>query len=58
MRIIIVEDDKRTASFVIKGLKQAGFAVDHASDGESSLSMLLNESYDVAVVDIIRFWTA
>lgn len=53
MRIIIVEDDERTAAFIIKGLKQAGFAVDHASDGEDGLSMLLNESYDAAVVDIM-----
>ena len=34
MRIILVEDDVRTASFITKGLKQAGFAVDHAPDGE------------------------
>jgi len=53
MRILIVEDDERTASFIIKGLKQAGFVVDHASDGESGLSMLLNESYDAAIIDIM-----
>jgi two-component system OmpR family response regulator len=53
MRVIIVEDDERTASFIMKGLKQAAFAVDHASDGEDGLFMLLNESYDAAVVDIM-----
>ena len=35
MRILIVEDDKKIASFVMKGLKQAGCVVDVASDGNS-----------------------
>ena len=39
MRILLVEDDLRTASFVSMGLSQGGFAVDHASDGEKGLLM-------------------
>ena len=53
MRILLVEDDLGTASFVAKGLRQAGFAVDHASDGQGGLHLALTESYDAAVVDIM-----
>ncbi len=53
MRVLVVEDDLKIASFVIKGLGQAGFAVDHAADGETGLHLALNESYDVAVVDLM-----
>lgn len=53
MRILLVEDDLKTASFVTKGLKEAGFAVDHSPDGEEGLFMALNEDYDAAIVDIM-----
>jgi DNA-binding response OmpR family regulator len=53
MRVLVVEDDQKIASFVIKGLEQAGFAVDHAANGENGLHMALNEPYDVAVIDIM-----
>ena len=53
MRILLVEDDSKIASFIIKGLKAAGFAVDHASDGEEGLHMALTEPYDTAIIDIM-----
>ncbi|HEX8298423.1 MAG TPA: response regulator transcription factor [Rubricoccaceae bacterium] len=53
MRILIVEDDAHIAAFVLKGLREAGYAVDHASDGEDGFSMALNEPYDAAVVDLM-----
>ena len=53
MRILIVEDDKKIASFVLKGLKEAGFAVDHASDGGDGLHLALTQPYSVAVVDVM-----
>jgi len=53
MRILVVEDDVKIASFVIKGLKAAGYAVDHALDGETGLHRALTESYDTAVIDIM-----
>lgn len=37
MRLLLVEDDAKTAAFVVKGLKQAAFAVDHASNGVEGL---------------------
>ena len=51
MRLLLVEDDEKIASFIVKGLKAAGFAVDHCTDGEDGLHMALNEPYDVAVID-------
>jgi two-component system OmpR family response regulator len=53
MRILLVEDDLKTASFISKGLKEAGFVVDHVADGESGLQMASVESYDAAIVDIM-----
>jgi two-component system, OmpR family, response regulator len=53
MRILVIEDDAKIASFITKGLEQAGFAVDHAADGEDGLFMATNESYDAAVIDIM-----
>ena len=53
MRILVVEDDKKIASFIIKGLKQAGYTADHAADGEEAFFMAQSSSYDAAVVDIM-----
>jgi two-component system OmpR family response regulator len=53
MRILLVEDDQKIASFIIKGLKAEGFAVDHAADGEDGLHLALTEPYDAAVIDIM-----
>jgi two-component system, OmpR family, response regulator len=53
MRILVIEDDQKIASFIVTGLKQEGFAVDHASNGEDGLHLALHESYDVAVIDIM-----
>lgn len=53
MRILLVEDDEKIASFVVKGLKQAGFAVDHRKDGQDGLHMVVSEPYDAAIIDIM-----
>jgi two-component system, OmpR family, response regulator len=53
MRILVVEDDNKIASFVVKGLKQAGFAVDRCADGEEALAFAQATAYDAAVVDIM-----
>ena len=53
MRILLIEDDLKIASFVLKGLKESGFAIDHASDGEEGLHLALNEPYDAAIIDIM-----
>ncbi|SEA38996.1 DNA-binding response regulator, OmpR family, contains REC and winged-helix (wHTH) domain [Desulfuromusa kysingii] len=53
MRILLVEDDNRTAQFIKKGFVQAGFAVDRAADGLEGLFMAQDVAYDAAVVDIM-----
>ena len=53
MRLLLVEDDLKLASFISKGLRQGGFAVDHCADGEDGLHMALTEPYDAAIVDIM-----
>ena len=53
MRVLVVEDDRKIASFVVNGLKQSGFAVDHCSDGDSGLEMARAVAYDAAVIDIM-----
>jgi len=53
VRILVVEDDPKIGSFVVKGFKQAGFAVDIAADGERGLELATITNYDAAVVDIL-----
>ncbi|HSU54539.1 MAG TPA: response regulator transcription factor [Candidatus Dormibacteraeota bacterium] len=53
MRILVVEDDSKIASFVVNGLKQSGFAVDRCSDGEDGLIRAQTVAYDAAVVDVM-----
>jgi len=53
MRVLLVEDDEKIASLIVKGLKQAGFAVDHAADGENGLHLALSEPYDACIIDIM-----
>ena len=53
MRLLVVEDDPYIAQFLQKGLREAGFAVDHAADGEAAFHLALTEPYDVAIVDVM-----
>lgn len=53
MRILVVEDDDMTASFVVKGLEEAGFVVERAADGLAAFQMATLEPFDAAVVDIM-----
>ena len=53
MRVLVVEDDATIAEFVARGLREAGFAVDHEADGESGLQAALRQAYDVAIVDVM-----
>jgi two-component system, OmpR family, response regulator len=53
MRLLVIEDDATIASFLVKGLQEAGFAVDHAEDGRAGLALARTEPYDAAVVDVM-----
>src|SRR3712207_6795980 len=51
MRVLIIEDDRQAAGYLAKGLRESGFAVDHAANGNEGLYMALSEPYDVLIVD-------
>ncbi len=53
MRVLVVEDDKKIASFLQKGLQEAGFSVDVCHTGTEGLSFALTEPYEAAVIDIM-----
>src|SRR5947209_3453080 len=53
MRILVVEDDSKIASFVVNGLKQSGFAVDRCPDGEQGHLLATTTAYDAAIIDIM-----
>ena len=53
MRILVIEDEKKTASFVERGLREAGFVVDVASDGEEGLQLALAGRHDLLVLDVM-----
>jgi len=53
MRALVVEDDPSIGEFVVRGLREAGFAVDHAADGEEGLAAAVGQPYDVAIVDVM-----
>ena len=53
MRVLVIEDDAKIASFVVRGLKQSGYAADHAPDGETGLALAESTEYDLAIVDVM-----
>src|SRR5438105_13244174 len=53
MRILVIEDEKKTAAFLAKGLREAGFAVDVAPDGETGLEQARAKKFDLLIVDIM-----
>ena len=53
MRILVIEDEKKTAAFLAKGLGEAGFTVDIAETGEAGLKAALSTAYDLLIVDVL-----
>jgi two-component system, OmpR family, response regulator len=51
MRILVIEDDRDAANWLVKGLKESGHVVDLAGDGEQGLNMALEAVHDVFIVD-------
>ncbi|MAL98837.1 response regulator transcription factor [Hydrocarboniclastica marina] len=51
MRVLVIEDDQDVASYLVKGLRESDFVVDHAADGKDGLMMAASESYDVMIID-------
>jgi heavy metal response regulator len=52
MRLLVVEDEKKVASFIKKGLEEEGYVVDLAYDGESGLELALEQVHDLMVLDV------
>jgi two-component system, OmpR family, copper resistance phosphate regulon response regulator CusR len=53
VRILVIEDEKKTASFVERGLREGGFVVDLANDGEEGLQLALAGRHDLLVLDVM-----
>ena len=53
MRILVVEDERKTAAFLAKGLREAGFNVDFAHDGEAALQRVRAVRHDLLIVDVM-----
>jgi len=53
MRVLLVEDDRGVSRFIKKGLKEEGYVVDVAFDGEEGLHLALSQSFDLIILDIL-----
>ncbi len=53
MRLLVVEDEKRIADFLARGLESAGYAVDVAADGGSGLDLIHQSDYDLVILDMM-----
>ncbi|SRR5260370_14185478 len=53
MRLLLIEDERKVADFVARGLKAERFAVDVAGDGQSGLAMATTYSYDLSILDLM-----
>src|SRR3974390_1787702 len=51
MRILVVEDDKEVAGFVVRGLKEAGHVVEHSDNGRDGLFLAASEAFDAVILD-------
>jgi two-component system, OmpR family, copper resistance phosphate regulon response regulator CusR len=52
MRLLVVEDERKVASFIKKGLEEEGYAVDVAADGRTGLQMARDQIHDLIILDI------
>ncbi len=52
-KILVIEDEKKTAAFLAKGLHEAGFAVDLAIDGQTGLNLARRAKFDLLIVDVM-----
>ena len=53
MKILVVEDEKKVASFIKRGLEEEGFSVDVAYDGEEGRYMAENNQFDLIMMDVM-----
>src|SRR5437879_1889874 len=53
MRLLVVEDDPRLSEILVRGLREAGYAVDAVRDGQSALYQIAINNYDVVILDVM-----
>ena len=53
MRILVVEDEKKTAAYLQKGFSEQGFVVDVANEGEDGLHLARSGNYDLIILDVL-----
>jgi len=53
MRILVVEDDRKVAGFIAQGLREEGYGVDHAADGDQATMLAHVNEYDVILLDLM-----
>ena len=53
MKLLLIEDDKESAKYLIKGLREHGYVVDHSVSGKDGMFMAASEKYD-AMIDAVR----
>ncbi|MBQ0797149.1 MULTISPECIES: response regulator transcription factor [Spongiibacteraceae] len=51
MRVLLIEDDASVAEYIVKGLRESGYQVEHAADGKTGLVKATTEQYDALIVD-------
>ncbi len=53
MRILVIEDEPKTAAYLRKGLTEGGYVVDCAADGEEGLHLAQTSAYDLVILDVM-----
>ena len=56
MRILVIEDEPKTAAYLKKGLEESGYSVEVANDGSHGLILSQEEDYDVIILDVMLPW--
>jgi len=51
VNLLFIEDDREAAQYIVKGLRESGYTVDHVSDGRAGLFQATDQSYDLIIVD-------
>src|SRR6266568_2695062 len=51
MKLLVIEDDRETAAYLIKGLSESGYTIDHAGDGRDGLFLASSGGYDAIILD-------
>src|SRR5437764_1220925 len=51
MKLLVIEDDRETAAYLVKGLSESGYTVDHSADGRDGLFLATSGSHDAIILD-------